>query len=333
MNDTKIENPLISFTLFSYNQEPFIREAVESVFSQTYSPLEIILSDDCSTDNTFKIMEEMAGSYSGPHSIRLNRNPVNLGIGMHINRVVELSRGELIVAGAGDDISEPNRVSTIVEQWLQCGKKAFSIHSFATVINEKSEVIGVNKSAQHQYLGSAESFLKGDARLLGATHAFSRKTFELFGPLDEKVVYEDTVIPFRSLLLGDVLYIDEPLVRHRVGGISNSYALSEDFNLDESLYNRIELLAKRAIACSQQRVNDIKKIDAPAYYLILEKKRLAQFTLLHNLSSKENIAASLYKALFSGAGFYYAFRSSLKYFFPKTYRFHMLRKYNKRLSK
>jgi cellulose synthase/poly-beta-1,6-N-acetylglucosamine synthase-like glycosyltransferase len=44
--------PLISFCLLTYNQAPFIREAIEAALAQTYSPLEIIISDDFSNDNT-----------------------------------------------------------------------------------------------------------------------------------------------------------------------------------------------------------------------------------------------------------------------------------------
>ena len=69
------DRPLISFCLFAYNQERFIRKAVEGALSQNYSPLEIVLSDDCSTDSTFEIIKEMAACYHGSHSIILNRNP------------------------------------------------------------------------------------------------------------------------------------------------------------------------------------------------------------------------------------------------------------------
>ena len=65
------DRPLVTFALFAYNQEKYIREAVEGTFSQTYEPLEIILSDDCSSDRTFEIMEEMAATYDGPHATLL----------------------------------------------------------------------------------------------------------------------------------------------------------------------------------------------------------------------------------------------------------------------
>ena len=65
---TNPSNPLISFVLLAYKQEKYIREAVEGAFAQTYSPLEIILSDDASPDGTFEIIQEMAAAYQGPTS-------------------------------------------------------------------------------------------------------------------------------------------------------------------------------------------------------------------------------------------------------------------------
>src|SRR5712664_440400 len=98
------DRPLVTFAIAAFNQERFIREAVEAAFAQTYSPLEIVLSDDCSEDRTFEIICELAKAYRGPHRVVLNRNPVRRSIGGHINRIVEISQGELILSAAGDDI-------------------------------------------------------------------------------------------------------------------------------------------------------------------------------------------------------------------------------------
>ena len=57
-----------------------MRAAIEGAFAQTYQPLEILLSDDCSPDGTYRVMQEMAAAYAGPHRVILNRNPKNLGI-------------------------------------------------------------------------------------------------------------------------------------------------------------------------------------------------------------------------------------------------------------
>ena len=88
--------PLVTFALFAYNQEKYIREAVEAALAQDYPNLEIIFSDDCSPNSTFDVMRESTKNYSGCHQVKLNRNPVNLGLGSHVNRVVAQSKGCLL---------------------------------------------------------------------------------------------------------------------------------------------------------------------------------------------------------------------------------------------
>ncbi len=58
---------LVTFALFSYNQERFIREALRGALAQTYSPLQIVISDDCSQDRTFKIIQEQAAGSGQRH--------------------------------------------------------------------------------------------------------------------------------------------------------------------------------------------------------------------------------------------------------------------------
>ncbi len=69
MTENNPDRPLLTFILLAYNQERYIAEAVEGALGQTYSPLEIILSDDCSGDRTFELMKEAADEYRGPHEV------------------------------------------------------------------------------------------------------------------------------------------------------------------------------------------------------------------------------------------------------------------------
>jgi glycosyltransferase involved in cell wall biosynthesis len=213
------EKPLITYMLMSYNQENFIREAVESAFAQTYSPLEILLTDDASADRTFEIISEMAEAYRGPHRIVLNKNAANMGIGAHVNRAMELASGELVVCAAGDDASMPHRTTRIYEKWNSLGRPVCSIYSNGEVIDENGTFTGMLKSRVPTPPASCEDAVKrGGVGVSGCSHAFSRKVFEVFGPMDEKVVTEDVVIPFRSLLLGRIHYLDESLIRYRKHG-------------------------------------------------------------------------------------------------------------------
>lgn len=210
------ERPLVTFAVFAYNQAHFVRKAVAAAFAQTYSPLQIILSDDCSKDDTFAIMAAMAEDYRGPHRIVLNHNPKNLNIGGHINRVMELVEGDLVVPAAADDISEPHRTEVVVAHWLASGRRAMSLHSATRHIDAHGQDLGVHPFPQPERLDDRDAIARHGLSVLGASHCWAREIFTRFGPLLPEIVNEDSALPFRSALLGHVAYIEEPLVKYRV---------------------------------------------------------------------------------------------------------------------
>jgi glycosyltransferase involved in cell wall biosynthesis len=234
------DKPLITLAVAAFNQERFIREAVEAAFAQTYSPLEIILSDDCSQDRTFDIMREMAVAYRGPHRVVLNRNPSRRSIGGHLNRVVELAHGELIVGAAGDDISLPHRTQAVFAAWERWGRQATSIHSNFVQINESGQPTEqiFSSSCHREARGELEQKIEPLAYVqslepivFGCTHAFSPRLFRVFGELPANVIHEDNVLALRSILAGRVLYVNEVLVKYRVH-TNNVYIQSRERGTD-----------------------------------------------------------------------------------------------------
>ena len=204
--------------MLTYNQSRWVREALHGAFSQTYSPMEIIISDDCSHDNTFEIIQQEIHKYRGPHHVIARRNKENLGIIGHLNKVMELARGELIVAGAGDDISLPQRTSRICDAYLASEKKARSIFSNAIWLDVDGRRMNLlyNKPVSEELLDPLSKAARYKTSLVtGCTHAWKREVFEFFGPLAANIGAEDTSLPFRSALLGKILYIHEPLVLYR----------------------------------------------------------------------------------------------------------------------
>jgi glycosyltransferase involved in cell wall biosynthesis len=211
-----MSSPLVTFSLLAYNQEKFIREALEGAFSQTYSPLEIILSDDCSPDRTFEIIHEMAAAYRGPHKIILNQNPRNLGIGGNLNRCMQLAGGEIIVVGAGDDISLPERVEQIQREFAASDGKVMAVFSDMTEIDVNGNFLKYFDTRARPGFDNpvqcCRNMLKG---IYGASNSWHRKVFGVFGPLQSDVVLEDNVITLRAALLGGVRHIPKPLVKYR----------------------------------------------------------------------------------------------------------------------
>lgn len=221
---TSPDQPLVSFTLLAYNQERFIREAVEGAFSQTYSPLEIILSDDCSKDRTFEIMQEMAATYKGPHKIVLNRNPKNLGVGRHYNKVMELTSGEIVELAAGDDISLPWRTADSVSVFMEhpeatcvsLGFKSFSDDpDVFRVLRQEIKIL--KKWSLNDYLENPNGyFLNAPGR------AFRKYTHDYYGPLIEECPVEDGPNMFRCLLHGTGLACENVGVLYRWNGLNIS---------------------------------------------------------------------------------------------------------------
>jgi len=217
------ERPLVTFALLSYNSERFTREAVEAALGQTYSPLEIILSDDCSTDGTFQIMRELASSYHGPHRVVVNRNPTNLGGPDHVNRVLEMARGEFIVQAEGDDISAPERTEKLVDRWLKSGRSRDLVCSYFAEISEEGLPTGFVKH-DVMFLPDMNSDVSTwRCGATGATASYTPKLYRKYGPLHRDVHSVDWVLPFRAWLEGGVELIREPLIKHRTHSRSVSY--------------------------------------------------------------------------------------------------------------
>jgi hypothetical protein len=210
------DRPLVTFALFTYNQEAYVAAAVQAALDQSHSPLEIIISDDCSSDTTYERIVRAVDGYRGPHVLRLNRNERRLGIGGHVNRMMDMASGELIVAAAGDDVSLPHRTERIFERWQASKGK---VHLFCSDVIEVP-LDGYPVKRATAYLSTnfdPEWIALTGCGVLGATAAWTRWLWERFGPLPESTVHEDVVMTLWGAVSGGVAVDREPLVRYRIG--------------------------------------------------------------------------------------------------------------------
>lgn len=210
------ERPLVTFALFAYNQEDYIREAIEGAFAQTYEPLEIILSDDCSSDRTFEIMQEMAAAYEGPHEVLLNRNESNLGTASHVQTVFELSSGILFVVAAGDDISIQERTEVLVDTWISAGKPEGALHSGSKIFRGNQILRSQDAKATRFPHDPLDGMTHGWWLPAAApTCAYTRSIFDRFRPLIGGSIIEDLPLFFRVALTGKFTHTNRPLVHCR----------------------------------------------------------------------------------------------------------------------
>jgi len=206
------EGKLITLAVVCYNFEKYIAEALDGAFAQTYSPLEILISDDCSTDRTWEIVQAKVAMYHGPHRIKLSRNPVNLGLALHENKIFELAQSDWIVFQSGDDVSMPNRVERVSKE-IARNSRLKCIHCRCQIIDENGQIVELPKRIKDREDYKPETFRVPG--ILGAGAVYHRDIYDVFGPLGSHVLNEDQVLPLRAKLLGEIKFIDEKMVQYR----------------------------------------------------------------------------------------------------------------------
>jgi glycosyltransferase involved in cell wall biosynthesis len=248
------KKPLVSFILLSYQQEQFIRDAVKSALAQIYHPLEIIISDDCSSDSTYTIIKDEINGYNGPHQIKLNKNETNLGLSGNINKAVSLSSGEYIIMAAGDDISEAIRTERHVAKWMQPGVYVDAVCSYFSEIDVNGRFTGYIKKNVLFVPDITHPVRLWQCGATGACAGYSRKLFKKYGDLDHNILAEDWVLSFRAWAESGIALIEQPLVKHRTHGKCIS-VMHKNVKLNKNVDTRIELRVK-ALMDSNARYKD-----------------------------------------------------------------------------
>jgi len=205
----------VTYLLITYNQVEFVEKAFQSAVEQTYEPVQLLVADDGSTDGTYELLQDLVRRRPDAHDVRMLSRDVNLGIVGNLNRAMRHAEGSLIVVAAGDDVSMPDRVATLVAAAAQT-PDVQCLGSAAVVIDRSGSLRGPYLAAPPVGSLSALEIAQSNAGLLGCTAAWTREVFSSFGPLDEAITREDVAIPFRGALLGSTVRLADVLVQYRL---------------------------------------------------------------------------------------------------------------------
>lgn len=272
-----LERPLVTFILLAYNQERYIGHAIEGALQQTYSPLEIIVSDDASDDQTFANIRSVAANYSGPHSLVVIRQEKNRGIADHYSRICSIAHGDWLFSAAGDDISLPHRVADCMEMVLHQRNVAAVFSDF----EEYGELANCFPRhpwpAEEDYLPENQIIGCG-VRVPGATLAIDARVMRIFGPINGDIQSEDRVLPFRAVFLGGIKHIPKALVlrgRHEGGINARARDLKNGFSWQRRMSAR-----KEHFECCARLNQYLKDIDRAKQEQLISEDRAQKLTHL-----------------------------------------------------
>ena len=157
---------------------------------------------------------------------------------------------------AGDDVSLPFRVSVSVERLLR-EPDAVLVHSATIAVDANSMTIGRHEPPEKQNDIPPIRVASAASIYIGATAAFKTSLYRQFGAILHPDTYEDLVLGFRAVLVRGMRYIDEPLIRYRIGvGLSYQHLDKRG----ERTQRRVKSI-RRILGTFRQRRLDLERMD------------------------------------------------------------------------
>ena len=212
-------DPQLSFLMPVFNQERFVEQALRSVLEQRDVVAEVVVSDDDSRDHTWSKVLEVVRSYRGPHRVIAMRQRETLRRD-HLATLEAHAACDIVVAAHGDDVSMPNRASSVLE--------AFAADDVSMVSSSFVEIDAAGSVTRAPFSNAASDLeldsaaamadvMDPDERIVGATLAWRRSAMAQLPRLDSAYAASghDYALAFRAALVGRVVILAESLVQRR----------------------------------------------------------------------------------------------------------------------
>ncbi len=262
---------LFTVILTNYNNEDYIEEALSSIFNQTYSDIQLIVTDDGSKEFDKHQLESYITRKKKKNikKVDIIVNKENIGTVKTLNNALKIVKGEYILFFASDDKLASNNVlekyvnyfkktqcNIITSQWIICDSNLKRIKNYVNPIKAKL----YNRNIHRQY----DSMCVANQYGAGST-CYRRCVFEKNGTIDEKYkVLEDWPFWLKLISNGEIMYYANfDGLLHRIGGVSNT---TSDFNSKKNFYYDILNLYKDDIMPSLFKISIYKRLKVLRSY-------------------------------------------------------------------
>lgn len=203
-------NYLVSIALCSYNGGKYIEEQIKSILNQSYTNLELIIVDDCSSDDTVEIVENLA---SADDRIKLFKNESNLGFVKNFEKAISLCNGDYIALCDQDDIWKINKI----ELFMISIEDNILIYSNALLVDSEGKETGqvLVPTKSNMVRGNNNKAFIFNNCVSGNTLMFCKQLIKYILPIPKGIEYHDSYIAFIASSIGKIEYVTEPLVYYR----------------------------------------------------------------------------------------------------------------------
>ena len=211
----------VSILMSCYNSQATISKSVESILSQSYEDIELLICDDGSIDDTYKTIEEYS---KADKRISIFKNEKNIGLTKSLNFLINKSDGEFIARQDDDDIS--------LEQRIEKQIKVINDLNL-DFVTSRAKILGTNKLIPGISFNLPVSFVMNFKNpFIHGTLLIKKKILNDVGNYDERFYYAQDYKLFSDLVAKGYKYttIKEPLYRLNVkDNISNNFKKEQDY--------------------------------------------------------------------------------------------------------
>lgn len=222
---------MISVCMATYNGEKYIEKQMRSILSQISGEDEVVIQDDCSSDNTIEIIKSLRDP-----RIRVEINEKNQGHIKNFEIALTRAKGDIIFLSDQDDEWMLGKVEAVLRAFQDAG--TMGVVTDAVVVDAEDKIIN---ESYFQITGSRSGVLKNYIHnsYLGCCLAFRREVLQPALPIPRSVRTHDGWLGIVANMLGDVVFLDEKLLRYKRHG--NNASQMHRFGMGDVIKRRLSL--------------------------------------------------------------------------------------------
>ncbi len=208
--------PLVSVICLAYNHEAYVVEALNSVINQTYPNIELLIADDCSTDNSAIVIKDWLKEHP---NVQFLSNNTNLGSNKTFNQLAKIAKGEYIIDLAADDVLLPNCIEKQIATFQNSKYKSLGIvYGNLIEIDEDGTFLkNYYTEDEHPESGDIYKMVIGrTTKICSVSSMVKKSVFDQLGYYDETLAYEDLDLWIRASRVFEFEYIPDLLVKKRI---------------------------------------------------------------------------------------------------------------------
>lgn len=206
--------------LATYNGEKYLPDFLESIEKQTHKNWRIIAQDDGSTDSTIEILRNFSQKNDG--KLLLYQNKENLGVITNFSSLLEKTNSEFVFLADQDDIWHPQKIEIFLKNCEKLeNEKPLLLHSDLFVVNEKAEMISdsfFTYSRIPKHWSQSFTSLLVENSVTGCAAMVNQSLLKMALPIPEGAIMHDWWLALVASAMGEILFIEKPLVYYRQHG-------------------------------------------------------------------------------------------------------------------